>query len=49
MLVDAGTSAKVVSDLMGHSTVAFTLQAYVHPDEAQAQAAVDTVERLLGG
>jgi integrase len=49
MLVDAGTNARVVSDVMGHSTISFTLMSYFHPDETQAQAAMDTVERLLGG
>ena len=48
MLIDAGTSARVVSDLLGHATVAFTLQTYVHPDEQTAAAAIDRAERLIG-
>ena len=49
MLVDNGTNVRTVSDLLGHATVAFTLQTYVHPDEATAVAAIDDAERLLGG
>lgn len=43
-----GTDAKLVADLLGHATVAFTLQTYVHPDEEARTAAAETVERLLG-
>jgi integrase len=43
-----GTDAKLVADLLGHATVAFTLQTYVHPDEDARAAAAETVERLLG-
>jgi hypothetical protein len=32
MLVSAGTNVRVVSDLLGHSTVGFTLQTYTHPN-----------------
>jgi integrase len=48
MLVGAGTNARVVSDLLGHATVAFTLQTYYHPDEATAAAAIDAAEQMLG-
>lgn len=36
-------------DLLGHSMVEFTLQTYVHSDEAAAIVAIDQVERLIGG
>jgi integrase len=49
MLVASGTNVRTVADLLGHSTVAFTLSTYVHPDEGAAVAAIDEVERLLGG
>ena len=43
-----GTDARLVSDLLGHATVAFTLQTYVHPSHEAKVAAADTVERMLG-
>jgi integrase len=49
MLVGEGTSVRVVSDLLGHATVAFTLQTYVHPDENESATAVAVAERLLEG
>jgi integrase len=47
MLVSAGTNVRVVSDLLGHSTVGFTLQTYTHPDEQEAAAAMAEAERLI--
>jgi site-specific recombinase XerD len=49
MLVGAGTNPRVVGDLLGHSTISFTLQTYVHSDEKAAVVAIDEAERLLGG
>jgi integrase len=49
MLVGAGTSVRVVSDLLGHATVGFTLGTYTHPSEAEAAAAMAEAERLIGG
>lgn len=49
MLVASGTNVRTVSDLLGHSTVGFTLQVYTHGSDEAAVAAVDMVERLLGG
>jgi integrase len=49
MLVANGTNVRVVSDLLGHSTISFTLSVYVHPDEAAAVAAINDAERMLGG
>jgi integrase len=48
LLVNAETNPRVVSDLLGHSDVAFTLQTYFHPDEDAAAAAVVRAEELLG-
>jgi site-specific recombinase XerD len=47
MLIAEGTGARVVSDLLGHSTVAFTLQTYVHPSEEEAATAVAVAARLI--
>lgn len=44
----AGTNARVVSDLLGHATVAFTLMAYSHPDAAMADGAMTAVDAVLG-
>jgi site-specific recombinase XerD len=49
MLVSAGTNVRVVSDLLGHATVGFTLGTYTHPSEQEAAAAMATVERLIEG
>jgi site-specific recombinase XerD len=49
MLVSAGTNVRVVSDLLGHATVGFTLSTYAHPNEQEATAAVAEAERLIGG
>ena len=48
-LVAAGTNVRTVADVLGHSTVAFTLSTYVHPDEDAAVAAINEAARLLGG
>jgi integrase len=44
-----GTSVRVVSDLLGHATVGFTLGVYTHPSEQEAAAAVAEAEGLTGG
>jgi integrase len=49
LLVAAGTNPRVVSDTLGHATVGFTLQTYVHPDENAAAIVAVEAERLLGG
>ena len=48
LLVAAGTNPRVVSDVLGHATVGFTMQTYVHPDEDAAVAVIAETERLLG-
>jgi integrase len=44
LLVAAGTDPKLVSELMGHSDVSFTLRVYVHPDDEARAAAAQTVD-----
>jgi integrase len=48
MQIAAGTDARTVSDQLGHATVAFLLQTYVHPSEDAAAAAADTAKRVFG-
>jgi integrase len=48
MLVESGTNARVVSDLLGHSPVSFTMMTYFHPDQETAVAAIDAAESMLG-
>jgi integrase len=48
MLVAAGTNLRIVSDVLGHATVGFTLQTYVHPDDEAAATVATEAERLLG-
>lgn len=48
MMIAAGTQARVVSDLLGHATVGFTLQTYTHPCETDAARAAEMTEQLLG-
>jgi integrase len=49
VLVTAGTNVRVVSDLLGHATPAFTLAVYTHPSEEEAAFAMAEAERLIGG
>lgn len=47
VLIDQGTNVRVVADLLGHSSVSFTLETYVYPDEAAAAAAVERLGEAL--
>lgn len=47
LALQAGISAKVVSDRLGHSTVAFTLDVYSHVVPALQEEAAETVARLF--
>ena len=47
LLFQAGTSPKVVSERLGHSTVAFTLDTYVHVVPAMDRRAADDLEKLF--
>jgi integrase len=46
--IDQGANVRVVSDLLGHSSVGFTWETYVHPDEDAAAAAVTKLGEALG-
>jgi integrase len=47
LLIASGWDAKLVSDRLGHATVAFTLDRYTHPSrEQQASAANDFASRI---
>ena len=46
-LIEQGTNARVVADLLGHGDVGFTLSTYVHPSEEDAAAAVERVGAAL--
>jgi integrase len=48
IFVNGDTNARVVTDLLGHSDVTFTLRTYFHPDEDAAAEAVTRAEQLLG-
>jgi len=49
LLIADGESPKTVSEMLGHSDVAFTLRAYTHPDEKQLRGAAERAERMFGG
>jgi integrase len=49
MQMSAGTNPRIVSDILGHAQVAFTMQVYSHPDLAMAESAMATVDAALGG
>ena len=44
----SGTNPRVVSDLLGHATVSFTMQTYSHPDAGMAAEAMAHVDRAFG-
>ena len=48
-LLAAGVDAKTVSKRLGHSSVAFTLQTYVHVVEEVERGAADTMGAILAG
>ena len=47
MALAAGVNAKVVSGLLGHATVAFTLNTYVHAIPALDEEAAAKVAQLI--
>ena len=47
LLLKAGTPPHVVSQRLGHSTVAFTLQVYAHVLPGQQREAADAIEATL--
>jgi integrase len=48
ILIRRGVSAKVVSDRLGHTSVAFTLKVYAHLFEEQRQEATISISDFLG-
>ena len=49
VLLEAGTHPKLVQDLLGHSTVALTLNTYSHVTAGLSDQAARTMDRALGG
>jgi integrase len=48
LLLSAGTHPKIVSEMLGHSTIVLTLDTYSHVVPVLHSEAADTMERLLG-
>ena len=49
LLLASGVNVKVVSEMLGHSSVSITLQIYAHVLPHMQQSAVNTMEALLQG
>ncbi len=47
LLLSQGVHPKIVSDLLGHSTTAITLDTYSHVTQTMSRAAADTLDSLL--
>jgi integrase len=48
LLLGQGVHPKVVSDMLGHSTIAITLDAYSHVTPTMHNEAANVMDRLLG-
>lgn len=48
LLLSAGTHPKVVSEMLGHSTIVLTLDTYSHVIPVMHSEAAETMERILG-
>jgi integrase len=48
LLLGAGIHPKVVSEMLGHSTTAITLDPYSHVTPTMQQQAADAVDSVLG-
>jgi integrase len=48
VLIRRGMNAKVVSDRLGHTSVAFTLKTYAHLFDEQRREAAISLEEFLG-
>jgi integrase len=44
-----GVSAKVIQELLGHSSITITLNVYSHVLPSMQQEAMDKLDRLFGG
>jgi integrase len=49
VLIHRGFNAKVVSDRLGHTSVVFTMQKYVHLFDEQRREAAISMDDFLGG
>lgn len=49
LLVEAGTHIKVVSDILGHSSVSITMDTYSHPGESIQRGATDYLGGIVSG
>ncbi len=49
LMLAQGVPLKLVSDALGHSTIAITADVYAHMDRAQKREAANAIERALGG
>jgi integrase len=48
LLLDEGVHPKIVSEMLGHSTVGITLDLYSHVTPTMQQEAADTLDSLFG-
>jgi integrase len=48
LLLSAGTHPKIVSEMLGHSTIVLTLDTYSHVIPVMHSEAAETMERILG-
>ena len=48
ILAASGSSPAITSKMLGHASIAFTLQTYTHPDEEELDRAAAAFERALG-
>jgi integrase len=48
LMLGEGVHPKIVSEMLGHSTVSITLDLYSHVTPTMQQAAADRVDELLG-
>jgi integrase len=48
LMLLAGVPVKVVSEMLGHSSIAITLDVYAHVLPEMQRDAVNTLQRLLG-
>jgi integrase len=49
LLIAQSVPLKVISDVLGHSTIALTANVYGHLFEASRREAADAMDRALGG
>ena len=47
ILLEAGIHAKIVQDVLGHSTVSLTLDTYSHLTDTLSSQAAETIDVLL--